>query len=120
MVRQYDVIDFVRNKFPYYEKYSDAEIDNIILQHIKYGTISILLDKEKVISLLRVNVSGNICDVCDLAVEDGYDFNKLVRQMTIELWGKFPYLKYFKFYRSLKYPLKKAKIYTIKRLLKVK
>lgn len=119
MVRQYDVIDFIRKKFPYLNDYTDGEIDNIVLQHIKYGTISILLDKETIVGLLRINVSGNIVDVCDMAIEDGYDTKSIIRQMTLELWQRFPYTKYFRFYRNIKYPLKRSRIYTIKRLMKV-
>lgn len=120
MVRQHDLIEFIRDKFPYYKDYTDGEIESILLQHMHYGTISVLMDNKKVIGLLRINVNGSIADVCDMAVADGYRAVNLIRQMSIELWNRFPYLKYFKFYRILKYPLKKPRIYTIKRLMKVK
>lgn len=120
MVCEHDLIDFIRDRFPYYKDYTDGEIHSIILQHINYGTISILKDKEKFIGLLRINISGSIANVEDMAVADGYKALDVIRQMSMELWFRFPYLKYFKFYRILKYPLKKPRIYTIKRLMKVK
>lgn len=115
-----DVIDIVRRRCEWYDTYTDEQIDNIIKKHLEFGTISILFDDKKVIAVLRINVNFNIAEICDLVIEEGYDFNKLVRQMTLELWSKFPYLKYFKYHRVSKYPLKKTSIYSIKRLMKLR
>lgn len=120
MVCVNDVVDLVRRRCEWFDRYTDDQIQDVIDKHIEFGTISILLDKDKVIGVLRINVNFNVAEVCDLVIEEGYDINILVKQMTLELWSRFPFLKYFKYYRVAKYPLKKGKIYSIKRLMKVK
>ena len=120
MVCVNDVIDLIRRKCPWYDEYSDSDIIDIINDHIAFKTISIRLDNDKVIGVMRVNISFNIADICDLVVEDGYKTIDIIREMTLELWKNFPHVKYFKYYRISKYPLKKGKIYSIKRLMKVK
>lgn len=119
MVRQHDLIEFIRRKLGY-DTLTDEEVLRYISDHIRYKTISIVSDNGKIVGLLRINIFGTVADVADVAVEDGYNAQDIIRQMSIELWNNFPYVKYFELKRLRKYPLKKPRIYTIKRLLKVK
>jgi hypothetical protein len=73
----------------------------------------------KVIAMLRINAEGPIAQVCDLAVSKDHNMRFLTRFMALELWQRFPYLKYFRFARLKKYPFRKDRIYSIKSLVKV-
>lgn len=115
-----DLIGFIRENFSVYDNFTDTEIYRIIDEHIKFRTISILHDEDRIIGLLRINIYGNTAHILDIAVTDGYKFNFVARQMALELWEKFPYLRYFQFERMYKYPLKKMKLYTIKRFMKLR
>lgn len=117
MVCEHDLVSFIKRRL--YD-FTDDEIIKCVAEHIRYGTISIVLDDEKIIGVLRVNIEGNVAIICDLIIEEGYSFNAVVKQMTIDLWKKFPYVKYFKYWRTSKYPLRKPRIYSIKDFVKVK
>lgn len=120
MVCVNDVVAFVKDNMPLYEKFSDEEIEKYLVDHLRYGTLSVMIDDGRPVSLMRINVDGHIADILDLIIAKGYNMRDLTRMMTLELWTKFPYVKYYKRVRGLKYPLQKARIYSIKRLLKVK
>ena len=119
MVREHDLIEFIRRHFGY-DDINDKDLLRIVGEHARYGTIEACLDNNKIVGLIRINIHGSIVEVCDFAIKEGYKCRDIIRELTLNLWIKFPHVKYFTFERLRKYPLKKSKIYTIKRLLKIK
>lgn len=110
-----DIIWMIRRNLSYYDNHSDNEISMLIKQHMNHGTIEFVYERNKLVGIVRINANGYIADVLDIIVEHE-DAKEIFRLMAAELWDRFPYLKYFRFSRILKYPCKKSKIYAIKRL----
>lgn len=120
MIKTESVVDFIKRKIPAYEKFTDDEILSIIAKHVEFGTYDEMRDGDKLIALTRYNIDGAIGECIDLIVEDGYDVLYIMRRFAIRALEKFPYIKYLKFSRSYKYPLRRSKFWDIKRLLNIK
>lgn len=113
-----DIIDFAQANMPTLADLPKEELAAYIEEHLRYGTISVVIKDYKVVGLLRINVDSSVAEVLDLIILDGENMKLLTRYMALELWQRFPYLKYFSFERFMKYPLRKQRIYSINRLLK--
>lgn len=115
-----DIIEFIKRKIPAYEKFTDEEILSIIAKHVEFGTYDEMRDGDKLIALTRYNIDGAILYCIDAIIEDGYDGAFILKRFALKAWEKFPYIKYIKYHRSYKYPLRKATFWSIKRLLNIK
>lgn len=110
-----DIIDFFEKYSGYTEKeLESADIFSLIVEHLKYGTITILSDEYGVYALSRWNIDGDTAEVLDLIISrnGGAD---LVNEM-IQIGARpFPDVKYITFNRQRKYgDTTKTKLYKIK------
>ena len=109
-------------KFYFSLNSSDEEIYSVLKRHIEYGTMDLVYRNEKVIAACRWNISetGKICEVLDyycVPEENGF---RIAKHMIARNWSRFPAVEYIQFERIMKYPLRKDRLYPIKKILHLK
>lgn len=120
MVRQHDIIEFVRSNIEEYDQFSDDEIRAIINDHINYGTYDEMRDNGKLIAVVRYNIDGPTAEILDLVIEPGYDSRYIMRRFIVRGWARFPYIRFISYHRMYKNPHRKLVILSIKKFLKIK
>lgn len=123
MVCQYDiksdVVDFIKRRLGY-SNISDDKIKETISIHLGQGTYDEMRDKNgKIIAVIRYEIDIPFAYVIDLAIEKSFPSIYIMKRFTVRGFHRFPGLKYISFERNLKYPLRKRRIYSIKKLLKI-
>lgn len=119
MVCKHDVIDLIERKTNKPIEDKDLFL-SAISKHLHYGTYDEVIKDGKVIAAIAYNIRGKILEVVDMIIDDGFDSKYIMRLFATNAWVRFPYIRYIKYFRIKKYPLRKSKILDIKRLLKVK
>lgn len=120
VVRQSDVVEFIKNNIPAYKNYADEDIAKIVADHMRYGTYDELRKDGKLVACVRYNIDGIVAEILDLVIAPGYNSLYIMRRFILNRWAKFPYLRYVSYYRMYKRPQRKLTILSIKKLLKVK
>jgi hypothetical protein len=116
-----EVISEIEQFYLNYRPLSDSEILNdAILKHISYGTITVLHDSIGISGLVRFNVNGECAHVLDLIVRKDMERKGMIKQLIIHSWHKFPYLRFFRLERALKYPKRPPKAYSLSKFMKGK
>lgn len=114
-----DMVDFV---MPYFPKFSEDNVREIIHTHWLYGTVDAVYRDGKIIACVRWNISqgGIIVDVLDLFIQKGENGVLLMKHLIARNWHRFPSARIIRFARVRKYPGRLAKIYSIHLLLHLK
>jgi hypothetical protein len=105
--------------------YPDVSVDflrDVINKHWEYGTMDVVYRKDELISMVRWNISPNgmFCDVLDWYVKDGENGFRLLKHLIARNWKRFPGLKYLRFARQFKYPGRKERVLSFKKIFHIK
>ena len=111
-VQEYTEFDELIKFIKSYIYYLDETRIDIIKKHIEYGTFDCEKDEKGFRYAVRWNISqsGTICDVLDMCVREDLRRRDLLRYVIAKNWTKFPYMKFLRFSRALKYKQKDPKI----------
>lgn len=120
VVRQSDVVEFIKKNIPAYKNYADEDITKIVADHMRYGTYDEIRKDGKLVACVRYNIDGIVAEILDLVIEPGCNSLYIMRRFIVNGWAKFPYLRYVSYYRMYKRPQRKLAILSIKKLLRVK
>jgi hypothetical protein len=87
-------------------------------EHEKYGTSEAYMVDGKPVACARCNIVGYIANILDLFCVDKKYSIKAMRWFGVKLRERFPYVKYIRFERRPKYPLREVKVYKLERLMR--
>lgn len=96
-------------------------IREFIKKHIDYGTCMVVYNnKMEIIGVVRWNMESNdtIAHILDIILLPHKHNNNLFHWLISEGLKMFPYTKYLRWERQIKYPDRKPRIYLIDKLLK--
>lgn len=84
---------------------------------MEYGTFDILYQGDEPIAAIRYNIStdGRIADILDLIIAPDQKGIRIVKILLLRGWKKFPGVRYLRFYRGYKYPLRKPRLYPLEK-----
>lgn len=93
----------------------EAKIKSLILGHLQYGTLELIYDGDTIVAACRYNIKGTIADILDLIIDENYSGIPVMKSLILNGWKKWPGVRYLRFWRMGKYPLRKPRIYPISR-----
>jgi hypothetical protein len=109
------------DKFAKFLSDFDAEkLEPLFYEHFKYGTADVYIENDEIAASIRWNVSesGYVANIIDLFIKEGAPSTKCMRWFGNRIREKFPSIKYIKFYRRIKLPNSKVRMYKLKSLVK--
>lgn len=111
-----EIYEFVKD---YFAGVDEEEIKKNICLHLYYGTIDIVIDRNKIVAVVRWNISpsGKVAQVLDLVIEKKYRSVEFIRFLVKRNLNRFPTIKFVKYARFLKYPGRKEKLISTDRLI---
>lgn len=113
------IIEFIRRESPeIYKLFSPSSLRNRIKQHMDYNTIVCIWDKSDLVSVCVFNINKEICDVHHAIVGKKYRNKSLLRRMVYEGYLRYPFVKFIKFDRELKYTNRKEILIPIEKFLR--
>ena len=114
-----EIFDFVR---PYYKYVDDDTIRDVITKHWLYGTIDVIHKNDEIVAVVRWNVSPDrlTFDVLDIVIQRGECGFRVMKHLIARNWHRFPSVQFIRFSREHKYAGREPRVYSIKRLLKVR
>jgi hypothetical protein len=95
-------------------------LHGVLMKHLEYKTLIVANDEKGITGLMRFNVNGECAHILDLIVREDIDSPSFIRLLASRAWHRFPYVRYYRFERELKYPGQKPKAHRITALLKGK
>lgn len=95
----------------------------LFYEHFKYGTADVYFENDEVVAAVRWNItkSGYTANILNLFIKEGTEKSKSIKAMRwigLRILEKFPKTKYIKFYRRVKLPESKARMYKLSSLIK--
>lgn len=116
------VEDVVKVAAGLYPNLTISELRNIIWMHWFYGTLDVVYKDNKLVSCARWNIvsNGTICDVLDWWAADSENGFRLMKHLIARNWHRFPSMKYLRYRRDFKYPGRKPKLISLKKLFHIK
>ena len=115
MINTNDTVDFMMTHKLFNSR---PQLMAAINKHIEFDTVTTLEDDLGLIAAMRFNIDTECLHVLDLVIRPDVARNNVIKWITAKTWHRFPFLKFFKFNRALKYPNRPQRAYNIARLLK--
>ena len=94
--------------------------EKMFYEHFRYGTADVYIENDEILGAFRYNVakSGMTANVILLLIKKDSPSTKIMRWFGNRIRTNFPSVKYIKFYRRIKLPESKARMYKLASLLK--
>jgi hypothetical protein len=114
------IVKFIKdNGGQTYKDFDKDELAGVVDLHLQYGTCMIIRDgKNNICAVARWNISGTTAEVLDVIVRKDYRNKNFLKMMLGVGITKYPYVRFLKFQRGIKYPGRKHRIYSVNEFLR--
>lgn len=113
------IIKFIKDESPeIYKLFKPTELRDRISKHMDFNTIVCLWNKEELAGACIFNIDEEECDVHHAIVAKKYRYGDVLKQMVAQGHVRYPFVKFLKFDRELKYPKRSSVLIPIEKFLK--